>query len=85
MRHRRPRRRITRTLGAAAGGLLGVAFLPAAAAFADDWDIDPDPVHPKQSPEFTATDLQIRPGSLRLCSGSIQGNQEFDVHRHHDR
>ena len=29
------RRRITRTLGAAAGGLLGAAFLPAAAAFAE--------------------------------------------------
>ncbi len=37
MRHSRPRGRITRTVGAAAGGLLGAAFLPAAAAFADDY------------------------------------------------
>lgn len=34
---------ITRALCAAAGGLLGAAFLPAAAAFADDYDIVPDP------------------------------------------
>ena len=33
--------RSARILGAAAGGLLGVAFLPAAAAFADDYTIDP--------------------------------------------
>ena len=35
-----PSRRITRTLGVAAGGLLGVAFLPVAAAFADDYTVD---------------------------------------------
>jgi hypothetical protein len=35
------RRRSARILGAAAGGLLGVAFMPAAAAFADDYTIDP--------------------------------------------
>jgi hypothetical protein len=33
------RRRITRALGAAAGGLLGAMFLPVAFAFADDYDI----------------------------------------------
>jgi hypothetical protein len=33
--------RIARSLGAAAGGLLGVAFLPGGAAFADSYDIDP--------------------------------------------
>jgi hypothetical protein len=32
------RRRITRNLGAAAGGLLGLAFLPLAVAHADDYD-----------------------------------------------
>jgi hypothetical protein len=36
-----PRRRITRTLGVAAGGLLGAALVPAAAAFADDYTVDP--------------------------------------------
>jgi hypothetical protein len=35
------RSRSARILGAAAGGLLGVAFIPAAAAFADDYTIDP--------------------------------------------
>jgi len=38
------RRRITRTLGAAIGGLLGAAYLPAAFAFADDIVITPDNV-----------------------------------------
>lgn len=37
------RRRVGRTLGAAAGGLLGVALIPAAFAFADDYTISPDP------------------------------------------
>ncbi|MFZ0719079.1 hypothetical protein [Mycobacterium sp.] len=35
------RRRSARVLGAAAGGLLGVAFMPTAAAFADNYTIDP--------------------------------------------
>ena len=35
------RRRSARILGAAAGGLLGVAFMPGAAAFADDYTIGP--------------------------------------------
>lgn len=35
------RRRGARILGAAAGGLLGVVFMPAAAAFADNYTIDP--------------------------------------------
>jgi hypothetical protein len=35
------RRRSARIWGAAAGGLLGVVFMPAAAAFADDYTIDP--------------------------------------------
>jgi hypothetical protein len=36
------RRRNTRILGAAAGGLLGVAFMPAGAALADDYTLTPD-------------------------------------------
>ena len=78
MRHRRPRRRITRTLGAAAGGLLGVAFLPAAVALADDWDI-------AAAPGSTETVTGIYGdgfASFYLVSpavqGSIQGNQEFE-------
>ncbi len=39
----RNQRRITLTLGAAAGGLLAAALLPMAVAFADDFDFTPDP------------------------------------------
>ena len=77
MRHRRPRRRITRTLGAAAGGLLGVAFLPAAVALADDWDI-------VAAPDSTETVTGIYGDGFAdfylvspAVQGSIQGNQEF--------
>ncbi len=34
--------RVTRTVGAAAGGLLAAAFLPMATAFADEYSIDPE-------------------------------------------
>ena len=78
MRHRRPRRRITRTLGAAAGGLLGVAFLPAAVALADDWDI-------VAAPDSTETVTGIYGDGFAdfylvspAVQGSIQGNQEFE-------
>ena len=71
-----PRRRITRrTLGAAAGGLLSVAFLPGAIAFADDYEIDPTGTE-------TITGLYgsglfgafVAPPALE---GSIQGYQSF--------
>ena len=49
------RRRSARILGAAAGGLLGVVFLPAAAAFAGDNHFS-IPLAPRRSPEYTDTD-----------------------------
>ncbi len=80
MRHRRrSRRRIPRALGAAAGGLLGAAFLPAGAAFADDWDIVAAPGSPPETVTgifgdgFGAFDL-VPPA----VQGSVEGDQEFD-------
>src|ERR1700722_12845214 len=69
------RRRSARILGAAAGGLLGVAFMPAAAAFADDYTIDPTGTE-------TITGIYGY-GFLGVATaspatpGSIQGHQGF--------
>jgi hypothetical protein len=71
-----PRRRITRTLGAAAGGLLGVAFLPMAAAFADSYEIIPDP----SSTETLTGVYGLENTAPPAESGSIQGYQEFEVY-----
>ena len=70
------RRRITRTLGAAAGGLLGAAFLPAAAAFADSYEILPDP----SSTETLTGVYGLENTAPPAETGSIQGYQEFEVY-----
>lgn len=70
-----PRRRITRALGAAAGGLLGAAFLPAAAAFADSYQILPDP----SSTETLTGVYGLENTAPPAETGSIQGYQEFEV------
>lgn len=75
MRHRRPRRRIARTLGAAAGGLLGATLFPVAAAFADDYEIQPDP----SSTETLTGVYGLENTAPPAESGSIQGYQEFEV------
>ena len=72
MRHRR---RIARTLGAAAGGLLGATFFPVAAAFADDYQIQPDP----SSTETLTGVYGLENTAPPAESGSIQGYQEFEV------
>jgi hypothetical protein len=69
------RRRITRTLGAAAGGLLGAAFLPVAVAFADDYEVVPDP----SSTETLTGVYGLENTAPPAETGSIQGSQEFEV------
>jgi hypothetical protein len=71
------RRGITRALVAAAGGLLGAAFLPVAVAFADDYDIIPDPSSPEVVTGLYGFDfgLQTTPPAV---NGSVDGNQLFD-------
>jgi hypothetical protein len=75
VRHRRRSRRIPRALGAAAGGLLGAAFMPAAIAFADDYDILPDP---SSTETFTGV-YGLENTAPPAETGSIQGYQEFEV------
>jgi hypothetical protein len=69
------RRRIARTLGAAAGGLLGAAFLPAAAAFADSYEILPDPSSTETLTGVYGLENTVPPAE----TASIQGYQEFEV------
>jgi hypothetical protein len=69
------RRRSARILGAAAGGLLGVAFMPAAAAFADDYTIDPtgiETITGIYGYGFFGVDT-----ASPATPGSIQGHQGF--------
>lgn len=69
------RRRSARILGAAAGGLLGVAFMPGAAAFADDYTIDPTGIETITGIfgyGFFGVDT-----ASPATPGSIQGHQSF--------
>jgi hypothetical protein len=69
-----PRSRIVRTLSAATGGLLGAAFLPAAAAFADDYIIAPT-----GPAAITGIYGYAFAGSASPAApGSIQADQNFD-------
>jgi hypothetical protein len=69
------RRRSARILGAAAGGLLGVAFMPAAAAFADDYTIDPTGIETITG-IFGYGYFGVDTASP-ATPGSIQGHQAF--------
>jgi len=75
------RRHITRTLGAAAGGLMGAAFLPMAVAFADDYGIVPDP----GSTEVVTGIYGIGVFGVQVLTtppavgGSVQGTQLFEA------
>ena len=66
--------RLTRALGAAVGGLLAAAFLPAAAALADDYHIVPDP----NSTEVVTGYYGLYT-ALPALDGSALGHQTFDV------
>jgi hypothetical protein len=75
------RRRMTRTLGAAAGGLLGAAFLPAATAFADEgydygnYDLVPNSQDVVTDGGIRNFLVEVPPGA----AGSVQGTQELVV------
>jgi hypothetical protein len=69
------RLRSARILGATAGGLLGVAFMPAAVAFADDYTIDPtgiETITGIYGYGFDGVDT-----ASPATPGSIQGHQGF--------
>lgn len=68
------RRRITHSLGAAVGALLCVAFLPTAVAFADSYEIIPDPSSTEEITGFFG-----EPATPPGVTGSIQGQQVFEV------
>lgn len=69
------RRRIAHSLGAAGGGLLIAAFLPTAVAFADSYEIIPDP-----SSSEVITGFFGEPTTPPAVAGSIQGQQVFEVY-----
>lgn len=83
------RRRITLTLGAAAAGLLGAWLAPAAAAFADSFDVDPastDPVDPAYTVTpidgvegETVTGFKNMLAAPPAQNGAVQGYQHFDI------
>jgi hypothetical protein len=70
-----PSRRTTRSLGAAAGALLCTALLPTAVAFADTYEILPDP-----SSTEVITGFYGEPATPPAVAGSVQGYQLFDVY-----
>ena len=70
--------RRTSKIGAAAGGLLGLAFLPLAVAHADEWTVTPDPLSHETITGIYGYGFG---GSLTTppsVSGSIQGHGVFD-------
>jgi hypothetical protein len=68
------RRRIGRRLGAAVGALLGAAFLPTAVAFADSYEIIPDPSSTEEITGFFG-----EPTTPPAVAGSVEGQQVFEV------
>lgn len=70
------RRPFTRTMGAAAGGLLGVAFIPVAVAFADDYDYVPVAGSKETVTGLFGLEITSPPDE----AGSVQGYQEFEVY-----
>jgi hypothetical protein len=72
------RRCSARILGAAAGGLLGLAFLPLAVAHADDWTVIPDPHSIETISGIYGHGFEGGDTAPPAVEGSIQGNQIFD-------
>jgi hypothetical protein len=71
-------RRRTRKIGAAAGGLLGLAFLPLAVANADDWTVTPDPTSTETITGIYGDGFAAFYLVSPAVQGSIQGHQEFE-------
>jgi hypothetical protein len=69
-----PSRRTTRSLGAVAGAVLWTALGPTAVAFADTYEILPDP----NSTEVI-TGFYGEPATPPAVAGSVQGHQLFEV------
>jgi hypothetical protein len=67
-----------RRIGAAAGGLLAMAFLPLAVAHADDWTIAPAPGSHETITGIYGHGFEGGDTAPPAVSGSIQGNQLFE-------
>jgi len=70
--------RRTLRIGAAASGLLGLAFLPLAVAHADDWSVTPDPNKVETVTGFYGHGFDGGDTAPPAVEGSLQGNQTFD-------
>ena len=71
-------RRLTGRIGAAAGGLLGMAFLPLAVAHADDWTVTSDPSSIETITGIYGHGYSGGDTAPPAVAGSIQGEQLFD-------
>jgi hypothetical protein len=69
------RRHSVRVLGAAAGGLLSVGLMPAAAAFADDYTVDP--IGTETVTGLYGTGLGSADTAPPAVAGTLQGYQDF--------
>src|ERR1700742_483455 len=73
-------RHTTRNIGAAACGLMGLAFLPLAVAHADDWTIMPDPLSHETITGVYGYGFGGSGTTPPSVSGSVQGHNVFDYH-----
>jgi hypothetical protein len=70
--------RRTGKVGAVAGGLLGLTFLPLAVAHADDWTVTADPESTELFTGIYGHGFEGGDTAPPAVEGSIQGNQIFD-------
>jgi hypothetical protein len=72
------RRHTTRNIGAAACGLMGLAFLPLTVAHADDWTVTPDPLSHEIITGIYGDGFGESGTTPPSVPGSIQGDNVFD-------